>query len=378
MTDGVSLLRDQKEIMSEFYSYSRTKVVYTKRQRRELWDTVKKGQELTSEKMSELSMVCPALHHCIVKHFDSGDNVQSAIFSECAYAQTLANIFGLGAFHNCLTEGCSIIPETVMKIISSYSLLPRYAYVNQDESRMLIQAGGCGGVDSALITVFDLKAYTIEFKEPGAKTSEPDLPKYEEDGQIKITSKFLSDYPQFEKMLMEHRDLNFFEVMGHNINEFSYDSVNAAITNNYNFKKFADVVCTEDVGGYLVMLPINQVSHWAMIQGEIRPAGRNPYEVWTPNALRKFIIERGGEIDGTKVRMRKQSMGQAKKRGGNGKDISRLKITPLFFVRSENCRIEGDIVEFDFSDVLQLNPTIAGKMFFKKLKYGDVKSYYGL
>ena len=377
MTDRVSLLRDQREIMSEFYSYSRRKVVYTKSQRKQLWDTVKTGRRLSSEKMSELTTVCPALHHRIVHHFESGDNIQSAVFSECAYAQTLANIFGLEAFHNCSTEGCSMIPVNVMEIVTSYSLLPRYVYVNNDKSRMLIQAGGCGGVDSALITVFDLKAYTIEFKEPGAKTSEPDLPKYGEDGLIKITPQFLSAYPQFEKMLEEHKDLNFFEVMGHNINDFSYDSVNTAITNNYNFKKFADVVCTEDANGFLVMLPINQVSHWAVIQGEIRPAGRNPYGVWTPNALRKFIGEKRGVIDGNRVRIQKKLMGQAKKRGGNGVDISRLKVNPLFFVRANKCRIMKDDVEFELSDVLQLNPTIAAKMFFKGLKYADVKAYYG-
>ena len=30
---------------------------------------------------------------------------------------------------------------------------------------MLMQAGGCKGIDSALITVIDLNIYTIEFNE---------------------------------------------------------------------------------------------------------------------------------------------------------------------------------------------------------------------
>ena len=77
---------------------------------------------------------------------------------------------------------------------------------------MLIQAGGCGGIDSALITVMDLNVYTIEFKEPGAKTSEPDLPKYGEDGKIVITDDFISRYPQFEAMLREQKDLNFLKL----------------------------------------------------------------------------------------------------------------------------------------------------------------------
>ena len=98
-----------------------------------------------------------------------------------------------------------------------------------DGRRMLIQAGGCGGVDSALITVFDLKIFTIEFKEPGAKTSEPDLPKYGEDGILKITEEFLAQYPQFSAMLYEQAGLNFFEVMGSNVNDFSPESINQAI-----------------------------------------------------------------------------------------------------------------------------------------------------
>ena len=44
---------------------------------------------------------------------------------------------------------------------------------------------------ASLITVIDLVIYTIEFKEPGAKTSEPDLPKYGEDGFLVVNDKWL-------------------------------------------------------------------------------------------------------------------------------------------------------------------------------------------
>jgi hypothetical protein len=33
---------------------------------------------------------------------------------------------------------------------------------------------------------------------------------------------------------------------------------------------------------------------------------------------------------------------------------------------------------FNVGDVRQLNPTIAAKMFFKKLNASDVKTYYGI
>ena len=74
--------------------------------------------------------------------------------------------------------------------------------------------------------------------------------------------------------------------MGSNVHDFDPRSVNAAVTKNYQAKKFADVLCTEDKDTRLVMLPINQAQLWAKTEGEIRPAGRNHYAVWTPNALR--------------------------------------------------------------------------------------------
>ena len=61
-------------------------------------------------------------------------------------------------------------------------------------------------------------------------------------------------------------------------------------------------------------------------------------------------------------------------RGGTG--ISRYKINPLFFVRASDVSFSGNHAEFQVSDVRQLNPTIAAKMFFKKLDADKVKKYY--
>lgn len=241
---------------------------------------------------------------------------------------------------------------------------------------MLIQAGGCNGIDSALISVVDLNIYTIEFKEPGAKTSEPDLPKYKENGLLFVTNKFLMSYPQFKEMLDEQKDLNFFDVMGSNINNFSKESINIAVSNNYT-KKYADVICTEDKEGYLVMIPVNQISLWAKIEGEIRPAGRNHYDVWTPQKLKYFLLEKNAKITNNKVSVSKDKLSARKERGGDGK-LSGYKINPLFFVYLDDCEIKGQDVIFSFSSIRQLNPTIAGKMYFKNLKYDNLKNYYSL
>lgn len=366
----VPLTKLQKELMTEFYSKPSQKVIYNKYERDCLWKLSKAKKEMD---LAFLERNCPALAHQIRKSYISGKNIQSAVFSECVYAQTFANMLQLNVFINC-TENPAFIPSNIMLLLKSYQLSPRYCYSDQNQSRMLIQAGGCNGIDSALITVIDLNIYTIEFKEPGAKTSEIDLPKYREDGNILITQSFIENNPQFEQMLNEQQNLNFFAKMGSNENKFSAESVNIAVTKNYT-KKYADVVCTEDKNGYLVMMPVNQVSIWAKTEGEIRPAGRNHYKVWTPLALQKFISDLGGTVCSDRVTILKSKLTVRKERGGNGR-ISGYKINPLFFVYIENCTESNELITFDLRYVRQLNPTIAGKMFFHDLNYEQVKNYY--
>lgn len=369
--ERIPLTRMQKEIMHEFYGIAPTKVLLNKSERNGLWRLA--TRRITNVSMRYLKGICPALEHQIRRSYEQGNNIQSAVFSECVYAQTFANMLKLDLFVNCYEEP-EFIPLPVVNLIRSYNLVPRYAYSTRDKCRMLIQAGGCNGIDSALISVSDLNIYTIEFKEPSAKTSEPDLPKYGEDGTMVINDHFLKRYPQFEAMLNEHRGLNFFDIMGHNVNDFSQESVNIAVSNNYT-KKFADVICTEDIDGVLVMLPVNQVQLWAKIVGEIRPSGRNHYKVWTPVALRRFLFQYGADINGTTVRIEKCRLETRRERGGNGR-ISGYKLTQLFFVFAKDCEDDGRYITFNLMKVRQLKPTIAGKMFFETLKHEDVVSYY--
>ncbi|MCM1404238.1 MAG: hypothetical protein NC133_01900 [Prevotella sp.] len=367
----IPLTKLQTDIMKEFYSLPQTPVVFNKTVRNSLWNQAKSRSK--SLDLEILAIKCPALAHQIQKSFTTGKNIQSAVFSECVYAQTFANMMQLNVFVNCMND-TNYIPDSIKNLLSSYRLYPRYVYGNDTKSRMLIQAGGCNGIDSALITVFDLNIFTIEFKEPGAKTCEPDLPKYLEDGKLRITEEFLERYPQFAEMLNEQEELNFFEVMGSNINNFSAHSVNIAVSNNYT-KKYADVICTEDTKGNLVMLPANQVSIWAKLEGEIRPAGRNHYNVWTPKALENFLLKKGAVVNNGRVKIDISQLVGRKERGGNSK-ISGYKINNLFFIYANDCVVNDKFVMFTIDKVQQLNPTIAGKMFFKTLDYTRVKQYY--
>ena len=372
MKEKIVLLDAQREIMSEFYASPARKILLGKMERKTLWNAVKK-HSVPDPLMKKLQTECPALHHQIVRHETEGHNVQSAVFSECVYAQALADVFKLSVFRNCY-EDASFLPKKVADLLKTYLMVARYAYLTPDGNRMLIQAGGCGGVDSALITIINWKAYTIEFKEPGAKTSEPDLPKYGEDGALVVTDDFLTKYPQFEAMLKEQEGLNFFKVIGSNVHGFSPASINAAVTENYQAKKFADVLCTEDKKARLVMLPINQAPLWAHTEGEIRPAGRNHYAVWTPKALEGFLLGKSAAIEDGQVKIAFKQLPSVKPRGGSG--VSRYKINPLFFVWAEDVQVNAGIASFPLRVVRQLNPTIAGKMFFRNLNYNEVKAHY--
>jgi len=368
--ERVPLTKKQKEIMSEFYSLPFRKIILSKNERTILWKDYIKGKRIDGK----LKKTCPAAYAEIEKALTNSQNIQSAVFSECAYAQTLANILALCNFIDCIKDN-NFLPVSIINLLNSYNLVPRYIYSNDNQTRILIQAGGCNGVDSALISVLDNDIYTIEFKEAGAKTSEPDLPKYGEDGKLILTNDFINRYPQFTEMLKQHIGFNFFENRGHNENNFTLESIRIAVTENYSSKKFADVICTEDINNYLTMIPSNQVDHWADLQGEIRTAGRNSYSVWTPNALSKFIIQLGGKIEDNYVYINRSNLEERKPRGGSG--ISGYKITSLFFIRLEDCKIDknGDL-KFEIHKVKQLNPTIAAKMFFNNLDISEVKKYY--
>lgn len=360
---------NQMILLNKFYSLEPTRVVIDKKERNDIWKSIRSSDI----DLNAYSKLCPSLVSQVERSYKSGNNIQSAVFSECSYAQTFANMFNLSDFHNYEKETLKL-PGSVDLEIKKNNLVPRYVYVDDQKLNFFIQAGGCGGIDSLFFSLEMGISWTIEFKEPLAKTSEPDLPKYDENGILNITESFLSKYPQFGSMLNEHRGLSFFDVMGQNIHNFSAESIDTAVSNNY-VQKHADFICTEDKDSILTLMSAKDVSRWAQVEGEIRPAGRNHYRVWTPNALKRFIIGKNGKIDKDMVRIPKDKLEPRKERGNKTK-ISGYKINSLFFVYIDNCQSSENDIIFNLNDVQQLNPTVAGKMSFKQMRYSDVKKYY--
>jgi hypothetical protein len=368
------LSKAQKNILASFYNKPKLKIAVTKAERAVIWKDFKKNRNL--KEYAYLEKKIPAFFLELNKAISAGKNLQPAVFSECVYAQALAQQFSLTYFTNMGDPKGMNFHNDTMKTIKSTGLAVRYIYWNTDQSNFLIQAGGAGSVDCALISQIEKNLTMIEFKEQYARTSEPDLPKYGEDGYLVSSPDFEKKYPQFQFMLAEHinNKFNVFDHIGSNEGTFSDKSIEFAVLTNYSGSKFADIIVTEDDAGYLVMLPTGHISRWAKLEGEIRPSGRNKYKVWTPKQLLKSLKEIDAIIKDNLVTVSGSSLEPAIERGGN--KISRFKISPLFFVRSSKIKFHGNKATFDLSSVKQLNPSITAKMKFKGLKVDEISKFY--
>lgn len=369
-----TLSKAQKIVLSDFYHGPNTKVAFNTAERKKIWNEFKKHRNVKD--FVYLEEVAPAIFAEINKALVSGKNIQPAVFSECVYAQAFADKLNLSIFENHINSEGIKFNFRGIEIADAQDLTIRYSYSRTDKKISLVQAGGAGGVDCALIS-FDKKIATmIELKEPYARTSAPDLPKYGEDGFLVSSEKFLQENPQFKSMLEEQikKRFNIFDHLGSNLSDFSAESVESAVTENYSGEKFAEFICTEDSSGYLVLIPSQDVANWAKLEGELRPTGRNSYPVWTPNKLLSVLREKGGSEHGDTVSMPLSSFKQSKARGGE--NISRFKISPLFFVRSEDVENTKSTVTFKLDAVKQNIPDITTKINFKNLDVSQVKNFY--
>lgn len=364
----------QKPLLKDFYAKPATKVTFNTVERKKIWDEFKLHRKL--EEFTYLKEAVPAIFAEISKALLHEKNIQPAVFSECVYAQAFADKFNLSVFENHINSNGIKFDFSGIAIANAEDLTIRYSYSGTDKKDSLVQAGGAGGVDCALISFEKKIATMIELKEPYARTSAPDLPKYGEDGFLVSSDKFVRENPQFKSMLEEQikKRFNIFDNLGSNLSDFSAESIESAVTENYSGEKFAHFICTEDSSGYLVLIPSNHVASWAELEGELRPTGRNSYPVWTPNKLLSVLKEKGGIVNSDTVTMPLLSFKQSKARGGE--NISRFKISPLFFVRSEDIENTKGNVTFKIDDVKQNIPDITAKINFKNLDVSEVKKFY--
>ena len=374
MNSTTSLSDAQKKVLADFYRGSFVKVAFNRIERKKIWNEFKKNRDI--KKYVYLEKVAPAIFAELNKSLDNKRNIQSAVFSECVYAQSLADKFNLSIFENHINREGVKFNFGGITIPRAENLTIRYSYTRNDKQLSLVQAGGASGVDSALISFAERFATMIELKEPYAKTSEPDLPKYGEDGYLISSEKFERENPQFKSMLEEQikKGFNVFDKLGKNYTNFSSESIKSAVNENYSGEKLAHFICTEDSSGFLALIPTCHVANWAKLSGELRPTGRNSYAVWTPNKLINVLKEKGGSFKGEFAILPLSSFKRAKERGGE--KVSRLKINPMFFVRSKDVIYTEGKVQFKISDVEQNIPGITTKIDFRKLQVSAVKEFY--
>ena len=374
MNEPSELSEAQRKILTEFYCVPDVSVSLNKSERKKIWDDFVTNRDIKN--ISHLQKSIPALYSEMEKAINQNRNIQPAVFSECVYAQALAQKFSLSIYEMHLENERLNFESGMLNARELNSLTVRYSFTNPSRTKTLYQAGGASGVDCALHTQLTNELTWIEMKEPYARTSEPDLPKYSEDGYLVSSSSFEDSYPQFKAMLEEqlNKSLNVFEHIGNNIAQFSPSSIEKAVAENYSGEKLAHVICTEDEDGRLVMLPSNHVALWAKLEGEIRPSGRNSYAVWTPKRLLDILESMGATFDQELVKVPISKLKTSNARGS--KKVSRYKINPIFFVRHSMVKIEGEYAFFPLKVVKQLNPSITAKMNFKGLKCAEVKNFY--
>ena len=374
MNNQPELTDSQKYALKMFYEKPDVRISLDKKERSDIWDHFVVNRSL--ENILELQESNPALYYEMQKALNVNKNIQPAVFSECVYSQALADKLGLDEFRNHIEIPTLQIDHSFSseKTLDEFAI--RYSYSHAGNTKTLIQAGGARAVDCALISKLDDQVVRIEFKEPYARTSEPDLPKYAEDGILVTSASFDKKYPQFKAMLKEHLDsgFNVFDHLGNNEAHFSEENIETAVFENYTGDKFADVMCTEDENGYLVMIPVDHVSKWARLEGEIRPTGRNSYKVWTPRKLEESLRSIGAQEVNGKVNVQLKNLKTANARGSS--KLSRYKINPLFFVRATDVEVTGDKAIFDKSAVKQLRPSITAKMNFEGLEIARVRDFY--
>ena len=79
-------------------------------------------------------------------------------------------------------------------------------------------------------------------------------------------------------------------------------------------------------------------------------------------------------IENDIVRMPLANLKKANARGG--KNLSRYKLSPFFFLRHNTVKVSGQMAIFPLNEIKQLNPSITAKMNFKGLNVSNVQAFY--
>ncbi len=373
-----------KDLIIEFYSSPNTKLSVPKAGRNRIWNHFKNHRKLLKTEPGVEKVL--SIESEIDDALRVNGALQRAVFSECVYTFELANKLGLTSFSKYSKK--QALPHAVEKLLESLELSPRYLYFNPKNSRFLVQAGGPNSYDAVLIDLDSDTIVKIEYKEPASKAKELDL-HYDESGYLVKTEKFTIQFRQLLPMLNEaiKAKVNIFKLADSatkNFVSFSTSSILKALDDNYTGDNTADVICTEDNKGYLVMMSSNDITKFVDppnlrgipgIKGEIRSAGRNKYKVWAVEKLHEHIAKIGG-IVGADNQVSIETSRMRESKGSGTKTTNRLKISSIFFVYKEDVVTSGGYTTFDLKKVRQIKATISAHMYFRRLQIDAVRNHY--
>ena len=372
----------KKAFLARFYENGLTAPDLQDSERKALWLKSKESKQEALEKAEAESPENQALAFELKKAIGAKSksgkpkNLQPGVVTECTYAFAIARAMGLDHFE--LAEGSSLkLPQRLVEVVKMQGFSSRYIYFSADLSSVLLQGGGPHAVDAIFFDSTTNEYVTIEFKEPAAKVSEPDLPKYGEDGLFTSDSRFEQRHSGYLKMLRDSiaKGLNIRSLKGHNTkpSDFTRDSVEEAILAALGR---ADIICTHDAQGFVVMLPKDDIFSLVRVEGEIRSAGKNSYAVWTPKFLREVLAEEAGTIVGAEIHLPVNEDRWGRGRGSN--ENTRVRIGSLFWVPIAKAIVDGPRVKMRIADVRQKRPTIAAKIFFQDLDGNVLRDKYAV
>lgn len=306
----------------------------------------------------------------IERQFNSKSALQPGTIIECVLAQTIANIYDLTSFVDSFHSYIRELPANVLPFLRSEenTLLCRYIYYDPNNYRnFLIQYGNPTSYDADLF--LDNRIVKLEFKDRLARAGERDIKSYDENGKLIMDDEFLRDNPEYIPLINQfNEETDIFSRYNPDCDRVNYsdfdEETKKDILKGYFTNLGIDTLVTLGSDSDLLAITVdcvdgtNDLDIISTDGSEIRPAGKNPGKVFTPEFLNESITKIGGEIIDNNASVPVKNM-QDRVGRGTGGEITGKKINNLLFVAIENIDEKNDRYLFSLENVKQLKPTIA-------------------
>lgn len=310
------------------------KLIYTAQEIKYLNDYFKNNSESLSKEefldgVLELIQRIPAMYKSFVACYESGRYLQPGYLTEINICATLAQQLDLTYDEN-IVEG---------------NLRHQYS----SGCVFLKEFGGCGMSDIQLVDESGCVT-TIEVKEPLSLGGDFDLGITEE-GKLFPKIAATREFPKAAQQILDEFNAtdSIFNHLGHNIPLSNTDYLKSML-DSYIGDKQIDYIATYSKDNDLVYFPVSElVDHVDFKGSEIRTAGKNKVNVYTPNAFKKAMSDIGCIINTNNiVAIPKNAIGYRTARGSNGR-ITGIKINSIFYFEIEDITSEDD--QFYYANV---------------------------